>query len=228
MYVRFDRLKFFWSNNRTAVFVEATIGVRINDAETSRACVVESQLLLQRAVSDIKTKSRQKMTFLNRANQSFLTHARLWYLVDAKDQINGRLAAYLGQILQGKTKPIYHHQDDVGDHIVVINTRHIILTGSKWKKKLYRHHTGYPGGLKAFTARDLHERDATRILWRAVYGMLPKNNLRPIWMKRLHLFEESEHPFAENIFAKLEGPAPLAKRLEEFTTDEIENYPKLF
>ena len=168
------------------------------------------------------------MTFLNRANQSFLTHARLWYLVDAKDQINGRLAAYLGQILQGKTKPIYHHQDDVGDHVVVINTRHIILTGSKWKKKLYRHHTGYPGGLKAFTARDLHERDATRILWRAVYGMLPKNNLRPIWMKRLHLFEESEHPFAENIFAKLEGPAPLPKRLEEFTLEEIENYPKLF
>lgn len=168
------------------------------------------------------------MTFLNRANQSFLTHARLWYLVDAKDQINGRLAAYLGQILQGKTKPIYHHQDDVGDYVVVINTRHIILTGSKWKKKLYRHHTGYPGGLKAFTARDLHERDATRILWRAVYGMLPKNNLRPIWMKRLYLFEESEHPYAENIFAKLEGPAPLPKRLEEFTPEEIENYPKLF
>lgn len=168
------------------------------------------------------------MTFLNRANQSFVTHARLWYLVDARDQVTGRLAAYLGQILQGKTKPIYHHQDDVGDHVVVINTRHIILTGSKWKRKLYRHHTGYPGGLKSFTARDLHERDATRILWRAVNGMLPKNNLRPIWMKRLYLFEEDEHPYAENIFAKLEGPAPLPKRLEEFTPEEIENYPKLF
>lgn len=168
------------------------------------------------------------MTFLNRANQSFLTHARLWYLVDAKDQINGRLAAYLSQILQGKTKPIYHHTDDVGDYVVVINTRHIVLSGTKWKNKLYRHHTGYPGGLKSITAKELHKRDATRILWRAVYGMLPKNNLRPIWMNRLFLFEDSEHPYAENIFAKLEGPAPLPKRLEEFSVEEIENYPKLF
>ena len=176
---------------------------------------------LQRAVAC-------KMTFLNRANQSFLTHARLWYLVDAKDQINGRLASYLSQVLQGKTKPIYHHTDDVGDYVVVINTRHIVLSGTKWKNKLYRHHTGYPGGLKSITARELHKRDATRILWRAVYGMLPKNNLRPIWMNRLFLFEDNEHPYAENIFAKLEGPAPLPKRLEEFTVEEIENYPKLF
>lgn len=179
-------------------------------------------------VYTVRHADKSKMAFLNRTNQSFLTHARLWYLVDARDQVNGRLAAYLAQILRGRTKPIYHQADDVGDYVVVINTRHIALTGSKWKNKLYRHHTGYPGGLKSITAKDLHERDATRILWRAVYGMLPKNNLRHRWMKRLYLFEESEHPYAENIFAKLEGPAPLPKRLEEFSLEEIENYPKMF
>ena len=169
-----------------------------------------------------------KMAFVNRANQSFLTHARVWYLVNAKDQVCGRLAGFVGQILQGKTKPIYHHSLDVGDHVVVINTRRIVLTGSKWNSKIYRHHTGYPGGLKEIVARKLHKTDGTRVLWRAVYGMLPKNNLRHVWMRRLYLFEDDEHPYAENIFSKLEGPAPIPRRLTEFTPEEITNYPKLY
>lgn len=168
------------------------------------------------------------MSFVNRANQSFTTHARLWYVIDAKDQVCGRLACFIGQILQGKTKPIYHHSLDVGDYLVVTNTRHITLTGAKWNKKIYRHHTGYPGGLKEVVARNLHRSDGTRILWRAVYGMLPKNNLRPIWMKRLYLFEDMDHPYAENIFSKLEAPASLPKRLTEFTPEEIANYPRIY
>lgn len=168
------------------------------------------------------------MAFTNRASQSFKTHARLWYLVDARDQITGRLAGFIGQILQGKTKPIYHHAADVGDYIVVINTKDIVLTGRKWNQKLYRHHTGYPGGLKEIIAKDLHKKDSTRVLWRAVNGMLPKNNLRPVWMKRLYLFEDEQHPYAENIYAKLEGPAPIPKRLQEYSPEEISNYPKLF
>ena len=217
----------------TADFVRETIQDRISDVENvvaraRFALICRLPFWSWKGRASLRRAVGCKMTFLNRANQSFLTHARLWYLVDAKDQINGRLASYLSQVLQGKTKPIYHHTDDVGDYVVVINTRHIVLSGTKWKNKLYRHHTGYPGGLKSITARELHKRDATRILWRAVYGMLPKNNLRPIWMNRLFLFEDNEHPYAENIFAKLEGPAPLPKRLEEFTVEEIENYPKLF
>lgn len=168
------------------------------------------------------------MSFVNRANQSFATHARLWYIIDARDQVCGRLACFIGQILQGKTKPIYHHSLDVGDYLVVTNTRHITLTGAKWNKKIYRHHTGYPGGLKEVVARNLHRSDGTRILWRAVYGMLPKNNLRPIWMKRLYLFEDKDHPYAENIFSKLEAPASLPKRLTEFTPEEIANYPRIY
>lgn len=167
------------------------------------------------------------MVLVNRASQSFMTHARVWYLIDAKDQICGRLASFVGQILQGKTKPIYHHAVDVGDYVVVVNTKHIVLTGTKWDKKLYRHHTGYPGGLKEIRAKVLHKKDQTRVLWRAVNGMLPKNNLRPIWMKRLYLFEGEDHPYAQNIFAKLEAPALLPKRLHEYTVEEIANYPKL-
>ena len=71
------------------------------------------------------------MTFLNFTNQSFLTHACLWYHVDVKDQINGHLALYLCQVLQGKTKPIYHHTDNIGDYVVVISMRQIVLSGTK-------------------------------------------------------------------------------------------------
>lgn len=195
------------------------------------ACAAAPQLQLQKWVTAVPvsvTKVVFQMSFVNRANQSFTTHARLWYIIDARDQVCGRLACFIGQILQGKTKPIYHHSLDVGDYLVVTNTRHITLTGAKWNKKIYRHHTGYPGGLKEVVARNLHRSDGTRILWRAVYGMLPKNNLRPIWMKRLYLFEDTDHPYAENIFSKLEAPASLPKRLTEFTPEEIANYPRIY
>ena len=164
----------------------------------------------------------------NRASQSFLTHARLWYLINAKDQITGRLAAYIAQILQGKTKPIYHPSVDNGDYVVVVNTGEIAFTGRKWDRKVYRHHTGYPGGLREIDAGSLHKKDPTRVLWRAVNGMLPKNNMRKDRMERLFLFEGAEHPYAENIYAQLKGPAPMPKRLDEYTPKEFEAYPKLF
>ena len=168
------------------------------------------------------------MAFLNKTAKSYFTHARLWYLIDAKDQINGRLAGFISLILQGKTKPIFHPSVDVGDHVVVINTKEIVLTGRKWDQKLYRHHTGYPGGLVETLAKNVHKKDQTLILWRAVNGMLPKNSLRKARMKRLYLFEGEDHPFAANIFAKLEGPSRIPKRLSEYSVEEIENYPKIY
>lgn len=164
----------------------------------------------------------------NRASQSLLTHTRLWYLIDAKDQINGRLAAYIAQILQGKTKPIYHPSQDVGDFVVVVNTKDIVFTGRKWDRKVYRYHTGYPGGFKEISASSLHSRDQTRVLWRSVNGMLPKNQLRKIRMARLFLFEGPKHPYAENIYAHLKGPASMPKRLDEYSLEEFAKYPKLF
>lgn len=203
--------------------ISRTIELDVNDQVLRKRVRIE--LLCGHFVSGVE---QFVMSFVNRANQSFTTHARLWYLIDARDQVCGRLACFIGQILQGKTKPIYHHALDIGDYVVVTNTRQIVLTGAKWKRKIYRHHTGYPGGLKEIAARNLHKADGTRILWRAVNGMLPKNNLRPIWMKRLYLFEDDEHPYAENIFTKLEAPAPLPKRLTEYTSEEISNYPRIY
>lgn len=78
----------------------------------------------------------------NRIRQNLLTHTRFWYLINAKDQINGRLAAYAATILQGKTKPIWHPKVDVGDFLVIINTKKVAFTGKKWDRKVYRHHTG--------------------------------------------------------------------------------------
>ncbi len=77
------------------------------------------------------------------ALQSIATHTRLWYLIDARGQVVGRLAVMISRLLQGKTKPIYHPAVDMGDHVVVVNTQHVVLTGNKWKGKLYRHHTGF-------------------------------------------------------------------------------------
>ena len=169
------------------------------------------------------------MPFQARASRSFLSNARLWYLLDARDQINGRLAAYIASILQGKTKPIYHPCSDLGDHIVVINARHIAMMGERqWETKMYRHHTGYPGGLRELNAREVYQKDPCQILWRAVRGMMPKTRSRNRNMKRLYLFPDEEHPFADNIYAKLKPPATMPRRLDEYTIQEIENYPKLF
>jgi large subunit ribosomal protein L13 len=87
---------------------------------------------------------------------------------------------------------------------------------------------GYPGGFKETNAITLHQKDPTRVLWRAVNGMLPKNNFRKVYMSRLFLFEGDDHPYAENIYAQLEAPASMPKRLDEYTKEEFENYPKLF
>ncbi|XP_062507101.1 large ribosomal subunit protein uL13-like [Corticium candelabrum] len=162
-----------------------------------------------------------------RLSQNFQTFTRLWYLVDAKDQVVGRLAAMLSLVLQGKTKPIYHPAVDVGDNVVVINTRHVMFTGKKWKQKVYRHHTGYPG-LKVITAENLHCKDPTLVMQKAVNGMLPRNNLRKKRLRRLHLFADEEHPYGANISYILKGPCPVLKKLGDYTADEISSYPVLF
>ncbi|XP_065828273.1 large ribosomal subunit protein uL13m-like [Oscarella lobularis] len=164
----------------------------------------------------------------SKLSQNFQTFTRMWYLIDGRGQVVGRLASMLSGVLQGKIKPIYHPATDIGDHVVVINTGDVVFTGRKWEKKLYRHHTGYPGGLKEIVAEKLHNKDETMVLRKAVYGMLPKNNLRKKRMRRLHLFPTDIHPYQLNITATLEGPCLSLKRLEDYTKEEIENYPKLF
>jgi large subunit ribosomal protein L13 len=119
---------------------------------------------------------------------------RKWYLIDAEGQILGRLAALIAEILTGKNKPTYTPFMDMGDHVVVINARKIILTGKKLNGKLYQHHTGYMGGLKEVKAVDLLGKFPERIIEKAVKGMLPHTKLGRAMFKKMKVYAGSEHP----------------------------------
>ncbi|XP_048948597.1 large ribosomal subunit protein uL13m isoform X4 [Canis lupus baileyi] len=122
--------------------------------------------------------------------QQWATFARVWYLLDGKMQPPGKLAAMASIKLQGLHKPVYHQLSDCGDHVVIMNTRHIAFSGNKWEQKVYSSHTGYPGGFKQVTAAQLHQKDPVAIVKLAIYGMLPKNLHRRTLMQRLHLFPD--------------------------------------
>lgn len=105
--------------------------------------------------------------------------------IDATDKVLGRVATEIANILRGKNKPSYRPNILCGDRVVVINAKKIILTGKKIEQKIYQHHTGYLGHLKVTTAKELMAKNPAEVLRRAVFGMLPKNKLRDIWMKNL-------------------------------------------
>ncbi|KAL6489604.1 hypothetical protein MHYP_G00033450 [Metynnis hypsauchen] len=130
------------------------------------------------------------MSSFSRSAQQWATFARSWFLIDARMQPPGKIASMCSVRLQGKHKPIYHALSDAGDHVVVMNTRHIAFSGNKWEQKVYSSHTGYPGGFKQLTAAQMHQKDPTAIIKLAVYGMLPKNLMRRTMMQRLHLFPD--------------------------------------
>ena len=118
---------------------------------------------------------------------------RAWYLVDAEGLALGRVASEVAKILKGKNKPTYSTNIDCGDYVVVINASKIKLTGAKMTQKLYRHHTGFPGGLKEVKAKDMLERKPERMFEIAVKGMLPKNALGREMIKKLKVYAGSEH-----------------------------------
>ncbi len=128
---------------------------------------------------------------------------RKWHLIDAKGQIVGRLASRITPLLLGKTKPCFVRNLDCGDHVVVINAEEVVFTGRKEAQKAYYSYSGYPGGLKKKTVAQVRELHPERILERAVNSMLPKNKLRPLWLKKLHVFAGSEHPYQDK-FKKAE------------------------
>ena len=117
-----------------------------------------------------------------------------WHLVNAEGKTLGRLAARVAAVLRGKHRPTFTPNVDMGDHVVIINAEKIQLTGSKMETKLYRHHTGYPGGLKTATAEHLFRKDPTELLTRAIEGMLPKNPLGNGMAKKLRVYTGSTHP----------------------------------
>lgn len=124
---------------------------------------------------------------------------RNWHLLDAKDFVLGRLSTQIATLLMGKHKPNYSTHMDSGDFVVVVNSEKVELTGRKKEQKVYRSHSGYPGGFKEVTFERLSKKDPSRIIEFAVYGMLPDNRLRSIRMTRLHVFKGDKHKF-ENKF----------------------------
>jgi large subunit ribosomal protein L13 len=122
---------------------------------------------------------------------------RRWYLVDASDQVLGRLATRLATVLRGKHKPIYTPHVDTGDFVVVVNAEKVRLTGRKLEQKVYQRHTGWPGGLKTTTAgKVLGGAHPERVLESAVRGMLPKNHLGRKMFAKLKVYAGAEHPHA--------------------------------
>ncbi len=119
---------------------------------------------------------------------------RRWYVVDAQDQVLGRLASHVANILSGKLKPSWVPFMDTGDHVIVINAEKVHLTGQKLDQKLYRRHSGYPGGLKSISARDLKSSMPQRLVEEAIKGMLPKNKIGRAMVKKLKVYAGEQHP----------------------------------
>jgi len=117
-----------------------------------------------------------------------------WYLIDAKDQTLGRVATIIATLLRGKHKAVYVPYLNNGDYVVVINTKDLCVTGKKAKQKLYRRHSGYPGGLKVETFEKLQARIPEKILEKAVKGMLPKGPLGRVMYKNLKVYASDVHP----------------------------------
>ena len=121
---------------------------------------------------------------------------RKWHVVDAKDQVLGRLAVQIATRLMGKDKPTFTPNSDTGDFIVVVNAEKVRFTGKKLDNKIYYWHTGYPGGIKSETARERLEKKPERILSEAVRGMLPKSRLGRAMLKKLKVYAGPDHPHA--------------------------------
>lgn len=130
-----------------------------------------------------------------------------WVLVDADGQTLGRLASKVAKLIRGKYKPNFTPHVDCGDNVVIINAEKIVLTGNKWKEKSYIRHTGYPGGQRSLTATEMFEKDPTRLIEKAVKGMLPKNILGSALYRNLYVYAGTEH--------KQGGQEPKAINLNE-------------
>lgn len=117
-----------------------------------------------------------------------------WVLVDAESKTLGRLASEVAKIIRGKNKPSFTPHVDCGDNVIVINADKVRLTGKKWTDRVYLTYTGYPGGQKRTTPRELKAKSSTLLVERAVRGMLPKNRLGRSIFHNLHVYEGTEHP----------------------------------
>jgi large subunit ribosomal protein L13 len=119
---------------------------------------------------------------------------RQWYVVDGQDQVLGRLASHVANLLTGKLKPMWVPFMDMGDHVIVINADKVKLTGRKLDQKRYYRYSGYPGGMRSISARDLKAKRPDRLIEQAVRGMLPKGTLGRAMALKLKVYADNKHP----------------------------------
>jgi large subunit ribosomal protein L13 len=129
---------------------------------------------------------------------------RAWHVIDANDAVLGRIATKVAMLLMGKHKPTYAPSIDTGDHVIIVNAEKVKLTGGKENQKLYRRHTGYPGGLIETGARKMRATRPERMLELAISGMLPKTKLGKQMYRKLNVYRGENHPH------QAQKPAPLA------------------
>ena len=122
---------------------------------------------------------------------------RSWHIMDAKDRVLGRMASEIAKLLTGKQKSVYSDHIDMGDYVVVINAKDVLVTGKKKDQKVYYRHSGYPGGFKEIKFSKQLIEHPEKIIEHAVAGMLPKNRLHKKRMIRLKVFANERHPYGE-------------------------------
>jgi large subunit ribosomal protein L13 len=122
---------------------------------------------------------------------------REWYVIDVQGKTLGRVAGEIAKLLMGKKKPYFVRNLDCGDYVVVLNAKEVKVTGNKEQAKMYYRHSGYPGGFKAESLRELRARKPENIITHAVKGMLPQNKLKDRMLTRLYVYPDAEHRFAD-------------------------------
>ncbi|OGE71193.1 50S ribosomal protein L13 [Candidatus Daviesbacteria bacterium RIFOXYD1_FULL_41_10] len=130
---------------------------------------------------------------------------REWHLIDAKGQILGRLSTEAAKLLMGKNKPNYVPYLDCGDNVVIINASEVRVTGKKETRKKYVRHSGYPGGLTVETLEKMRAKKPEKIIIHAISGMLPKNKLGRVMIKKMHVYAGGEHPFTKELKGEKDG-----------------------
>lgn len=133
---------------------------------------------------------QEKMTKFVQAEDA----GRKWYVIDAEDQVLGRLASRVASIIRGKNKAVFTPNNDTGDFVVIVNADKVRLTGKREEQKEYTRYTGYPGGLRSLTYKQMMERNPAYVIEHAVKGMLPKNRLGKKIIKKLKVYKGAEHP----------------------------------
>lgn len=168
----------------------------------------------------------------HRRAEQWSTFSRNWYLFDCKWQDVFDAAGMICRYLQGKHKPIYDHGNDLGDHVVCINTKDLAMPDDEWRYRMYYHHSRFARGRTWAPAFELHLNDPTIVLYKACYKLCgaveQKEWLRRCYMGRLHLYpEEAPKHKIDMCIDQIQGTNPIHRSITEFTPEEIANFPKV-